>query len=32
MAKTGKPNILILWGDGIGWWNIRYNNRGGPSK
>ena len=23
-----KPNILILWGDDIGWWNIRYNNRG----
>src|SRR6185503_7766546 len=28
MAKTGKPNILILWGDDIGWWNISYNNRG----
>jgi arylsulfatase len=27
MAKT-KPNILILWGDDIGWWNISYNNRG----
>src|ERR1700754_725852 len=26
--KTGKPNILILWGDDIGWWNISYNNRG----
>jgi arylsulfatase len=23
-----KPNILILWGDDIGWWNISYNNRG----
>ena len=22
------PNILILWGDDIGWWNISYNNRG----
>src|SRR3974390_127362 len=27
-SKTGKPNILILWGDDIGWWNISYNNRG----
>jgi len=24
----GKPNILILWGDDIGWWNISYNSRG----
>jgi hypothetical protein len=23
-----KPYILVLWGDGIGWWNISYNNRG----
>jgi len=28
MATTDKPNILILWGDDIGWWNISYNNRG----
>ena len=28
MAKSDKPNILILWGDDIGWWNISYNNRG----
>jgi arylsulfatase A-like enzyme len=28
MSKTDKPNILILWGDDIGWWNISYNNRG----
>ena len=28
MARTDKPNILILWGDDIGWWNISYNNRG----
>jgi arylsulfatase A-like enzyme len=28
MAKAGRPNILILWGDDIGWWNISYNNRG----
>ncbi|MFZ0885023.1 MAG: arylsulfatase [Candidatus Acidiferrales bacterium] len=23
-----QPNILILWGDDIGWWNISYNSRG----
>lgn len=23
-----KPNILVLWGDDIGYWNISYNNRG----
>jgi len=28
MAKTNNPNILVLWGDDIGWWNISYNNRG----
>jgi arylsulfatase A-like enzyme len=28
MPKTDKPNILVLWGDDIGWWNISYNNRG----
>jgi arylsulfatase len=30
-ARAGgkkPPNILILWGDDIGWWNISYNNRG----
>jgi arylsulfatase len=26
MAK--KPNILVLWGDDIGWYNISHNNRG----
>ncbi len=26
--STAKPNILILWGDDIGWWNISYNSRG----
>ena len=25
---TQRPNILILWGDDIGWWNISYNSRG----
>lgn len=23
-----KPNILIIWGDDIGYWNISHNNRG----
>jgi len=23
-----NPNILILWGDDVGWWNISYNSRG----
>ena len=25
---TKQPNILILWGDDVGWWNISYNSRG----
>ena len=25
---TKQPNILVLWGDDIGWWNISYNSRG----
>jgi arylsulfatase A-like enzyme len=25
---TKRPNILIIWGDDIGWWNISYNSRG----
>jgi len=28
MAGRNKPNILILWGDDVGWWNISYNSRG----
>ena len=28
MAKTDKPNILILWGDDIGIWNISHFSRG----
>ena len=28
MAATKKPNILILWGDDIGFWNISHNSRG----
>lgn len=27
-SETKKPNILVMWGDDIGWWNISYNNRG----
>jgi arylsulfatase A-like enzyme len=28
-AQTaGKPNILVIWGDDIGTWNISHNNRG----
>ncbi len=23
-----KPNILVLWGDDIGWYNISHNNKG----
>ena len=26
--REKKPNILILWGDDIGFWNISANNRG----
>ncbi len=25
---TSKPNILVLWGDDIGWYNISHNNKG----
>jgi hypothetical protein len=28
-AQSAKrPNILVIWGDDIGTWNISYNNRG----
>ncbi len=27
-AQSGKPNILVIWGDDIGTWNISHNNRG----
>ena len=27
-AETKKPNILIIWGDDIGWFNISAYNRG----
>ena len=25
---TKQPNILILWGDDIGMWNLSYHSRG----
>ena len=25
---TGKPNILVIFGDDIGYWNLSYNNAG----
>ncbi len=28
MAKSSKPNILIIWGDDIGYWNISHYSRG----
>ena len=27
-AEQKKPNILVIWGDDIGTWNISHNNRG----
>jgi arylsulfatase A-like enzyme len=27
-AQEEKPNILVIWGDDIGTWNISHNNRG----
>lgn len=28
LAQITKPNILVIWGDDIGTWNISHNNRG----
>jgi arylsulfatase len=28
VAQDKKPNILVIWGDDIGTWNISHNNRG----
>src|SRR5580700_3241328 len=28
MAKSEKPNILIIWGDDIGYWNISHYSKG----
>jgi arylsulfatase len=27
-AQAAKPNVLVIWGDDIGTWNISHNNRG----
>ena len=27
-AQQTKPNVLVIWGDDIGTWNISHNNRG----
>ncbi len=27
-ANKGKPNIVVIWGDDIGYWNISANNQG----
>ena len=27
-AQTAKPNILVIWGDDIGTWNVSHNSRG----
>jgi hypothetical protein len=27
-APPQKPNILVIWGDDIGTWNISHNSRG----
>jgi arylsulfatase len=28
MAQAKKPNVLVIWGDDIGTWNISHTNRG----
>jgi arylsulfatase len=28
LAQSSKPNILVIWGDDIGTWNISHNNHG----
>lgn len=27
-SKSGKPNILVIWGDDIGYWNVSAYNQG----
>ena len=27
-AGTRRPNIVVIWGDDVGYWNISHNNRG----
>ena len=28
VVQTGKPNIVVIWGDDIGYWNISAYNQG----
>lgn len=28
VAQDSRPNILVIWGDDIGTWNVSHNNRG----
>ena len=28
LFAADKPNILVIWGDDVGFWNISYNSRG----
>ena len=28
VSAQEKPNILVIWGDDIGYWNISHNNHG----
>ncbi|MEP4770346.1 MAG: arylsulfatase [Roseibium sp.] len=28
MAQSEKPNILVIWGDDVGYWNLSHINRG----
>jgi arylsulfatase A-like enzyme len=28
LAQETPPNILVIWGDDIGYWNVSYNSRG----
>jgi len=28
VLAADKPNILVIWGDDVGFWNISYNSRG----
>jgi arylsulfatase A-like enzyme len=28
LAQQSKPNILVIWGDDIGYWNISHNSHG----
>ena len=32
MAADKAPNILVIWGDDIGPWNISHNSRGMPGQ